>query len=138
MSEQRIPSDDRLLSRPRAVWSLDSMSPRLRGHFENEVRHAAEAEVRGEREVAWRFLERAHILSQAHAWPHIRVHWTMFTFAWRTHNWREWLGQIPRLILAGPGSLVGRAPWGNTGGANVGIFTPMPIPKELRMILSEG
>lgn len=113
------------------------MNRRLRAHFEKELRDAAEAERRRERVIAWRFLERAHVLSQAHAGPHLRVHWAMFTFAWRTRNWRELLGQVPRLLLAGPGSLLGRAPLGNTGGTTVGIFTPMPIPEDLQALLRE-
>jgi hypothetical protein len=61
----------------------------------------------------------------------------MFAFAWRRRNFREWAGQIPRLLLAAPGSWLGRAPLGNTGGANVGIFTPMPIPDDLQALLRE-
>ncbi|MDY7225050.1 DUF3703 domain-containing protein [Hyalangium rubrum] len=116
---------------------MSTMSPRLSSHFEAELRQAQEAEAHGEREAAWRYLERAHILSQAHAGPHIRVHWRMFTFAWRTQNYRELLGQLPRLLLAGPGSLLGRAPRGNTGGTSVGIFTPMPIPEDLQALLRD-
>jgi len=33
------------------------------------------------------------------------------------------------------GSWTGRAPRGNTGGADVGIFTPMEIPPDLRALL---
>lgn len=113
------------------------MPPRLREHFERELRQSMEAEARGELDAAWTCLERAHILSQAHTGPHIRVHWKMFAFAWRTDDWRELLGQVPRLLLAGPGSLLGRAPLGNTGGANVGIFTPMPIPDDLQAMLRD-
>jgi len=113
------------------------MTPQLREHFTKELRRAAEAEARGERSAAWTFLERAHILSQAHAWAHLRVHWRMFSFAWRGRDARELLGQVPRLMLAVPGSLLGRAPRGNTGGANVGIFTPMPISEELQALLRE-
>ncbi|MFL5354536.1 DUF3703 domain-containing protein [Archangium sp.] len=114
------------------------MNPKLREHFEKELRQSVEAESRGELSSAWTFLERAHVLSQAHAIPHLQVHWAMFTFAWRTRDWRELLGQVPRLALAGPGSLLGRAPLGNTGGANVGIFTPMPIPEDLRALLRDS
>ena len=98
------------------------MTPRLRAHFEREPALAVEAEVRGERAEAWRYLERAQVLSQAHALPHLRVHGRMFGFAWRGWDTRELLGQLPRLLLAAPGSGLGRAPRGNTGGADVGIF----------------
>lgn len=108
------------------------MSPRLTGHFEGELANAAEAEATGDLTRAWRSLERAHVLSQAFAGPHLRVHWAMFAFAWRRGDVRELLGQLARLVLAAPGSWLGRAPRGNTGGADVGIFTPMPIPEDLR------
>jgi len=39
------------------------------------------------------------------------------------------------VLLAAPGSWLGRAPLGNTGGANVGIFTPMAIPEDLQRML---
>jgi hypothetical protein len=54
----------------------------------------------------------------------------MLAFAIRTRDRREALGQLPRLIFAAPGSWIGRAPQGNTGGADVGIFTPMEIPAD--------
>ncbi|MCY0998399.1 DUF3703 domain-containing protein [Myxococcus sp. MISCRS1] len=114
------------------------MEPKLRIHFEKELRQASEAEAKGHLQLAWHSLERAHILSQAHAWPHLQVHGAMFCFAWRRGNLSELAGQLPRLLLAAPGSWLGRAPLGNTGGANVGIFTPMPIPGDLQAIFQEA
>lgn len=114
------------------------MTPRLREHLEAQLRQSVEAEARGELPAAWGLLERAHVLSQAHAGAHLRVHGKMFAFAWRRGDVRELLGQVPRLLLAGPGSLLGRAPRGNTGGARVGIFTPMPIPEDLQALLRDG
>lgn len=67
-------------------------------------------------------LEEAHILSQPHAWPHFYVHWKMFSLAYEFSQRKEYLGQIPRLILAIPGSLTGRAPKGNVGSTRMGIF----------------
>ncbi len=111
------------------------MKPTLRVAFEAELRQAVEAEQGAELPRAWRHLERAHILSQAHAGPHIRVHVLMFTYGWRRGDMREMLGQFARILLAGPGSWLGRAPLGNTGGANVGILTPMRIPEDLQALL---
>lgn len=93
------------------------------------------SQARGADAAAWKSLERAHILSQAHPWPHTFVHWRMFVFALRTRNFREALGQVVRMLFAAPGSFLGRAPVGNTGGANVGIFQPMNVPADLRIIL---
>ncbi|HLT31433.1 MAG TPA: DUF3703 domain-containing protein [Myxococcaceae bacterium] len=112
------------------------MSPELKRHFEEALDDARSAETGGRWDLAWGALERAHVLSQAYALPHLRVHARMFRIAWRRRAVREVLGQVPRLILAVPGSLLGRAPRGNTGGANVGLFTPMPIAAELEAILA--
>lgn len=111
------------------------MNAALRESFQAELAMARTAEVRGDVRLAWRSLERAHVLSQAFAGPHLRVHWVMAGFAWRRWDVRELLGQLPRLLLAAPGSWSGRAPRGNTGGSNVGIFTPMEIPADLQLLL---
>lgn len=67
-------------------------------------------------------LEEAHILSQPSAIPHLHVHWRMFLLAFEFKQWSEVLGQIPRLMLAVPGSLLGKAPKGNVGSTKMGIF----------------
>lgn len=67
-------------------------------------------------------LEEAHLLSQPFALPHFMVHWEMFKLAFDCRQWNEVLGQIPRLILAMPGSWLGRAPKGNVGSTKMGIF----------------
>ena len=92
----------------------------------------AEGDLAGE----WRHLERAHILSQPLAWAHLVTHLAMFTAAWRRREVREVIGQAARLLLAVPGSLSGRYPVGNTGGADVSAFRPMPIPDDLRPLLA--
>lgn len=72
--------------------------------------------------IALSYLEEAHILSQSKAWPHFQVHWKMFLLALRHTEFKEVLGQIPRIILAIPGSLLGLAPRGNVGSTKMGIF----------------
>ena len=68
------------------------------------------------------FLESAHLVSQPYAFLHFLVHWEMFKLAIRHLVWPEILGQIPRLILAIPGSVFGKAPKGNIGSTKMGIF----------------
>ncbi len=111
------------------------MDPALRAAFVSELDDARRAEGHRDFAMAWSRLERAHILSQAHAGPHVGVHLRMAGFAFRRRDLRELLGQIPRILLAAPGSWTGRAPRGNTGGADIGIFTPIEIPPDLRAIL---
>ena len=96
---------------------------------------AASARRQEDRAEEWRHLERAHILSQPMAVPHIRTHLDMLSYAVRRRDPRELAGQLFRLVVAGPGSLTGRYPVGNTGGANVSAFRPMPIPDDLRQLL---
>jgi hypothetical protein len=106
--------------------------------FDDELAAASSAEAEGALSEAWRRLERAHVLSQPFAGRHLSVHCRMLGFAWRRRDLRELAGQLPRILLAAPGSLSGRAPRGNTGGASVGIFTPMAIPADLAALLSGG
>jgi hypothetical protein len=79
----------------------------------------------------WPALERAHIASQPWAWPHTRVHAAMLRTAWRLRDRREITGQMIRLIVAGPGSLTGRYPLGNTGRTTMGLTEEGPIPDDL-------
>lgn len=108
----------------------------LLNHFNQELTNAKAALGKGHLQVSWRHLERAHILGQA--WPvqHTKAHWRMVSFAFRIKNWKEVLGQIPRLIVGGVKSFVGEIPVGNTGGANVPPLKPMEIPKDLQEILN--
>ena len=62
---------------------------------------------------------RAHILSQPMAGPHVRTHPAMFASAGRRRDRHEVVGQLFRIIVAAPGSITGRYPVGNTGGADV-------------------
>jgi hypothetical protein len=111
------------------------MNARLRSAFLEELAAAGRAEQESDPARAWRHLERAHVLSQAYAWRHLRVHGRMFAFAWRRRDGRELLGQLPRLLLAAPGSWTGRAPRRSAGGTDVGTFTPMEIPTDLQALL---
>jgi hypothetical protein len=83
----------------------------------------------------WKHLERAHILSQPMAGAHVRTHLAMLAYGFRRRDPHEIVGQLLRLIVAGPGSWSRRYPVGNTGGADVSAFQPMPVPEDLRAIL---
>lgn len=79
----------------------------------------------------WQHLERAHIVSQPDPWLHTCNHAAMLALALRQRDRREAIGQVVRLIVAAPGSLTGRYPVGNTGRADAGLMTRMPIPDDL-------
>jgi hypothetical protein len=115
------------------------MSPYLRKCFLNEIdSYKLSFTHEQNHNSAWNHLERAHILSQFYVGPHLLVHLYMMIFAVKTRDWREALGQIPRLILAAPGSYFHRAPLGNTGGSDVGIFQQMEVPLDLQEILNKN
>ncbi|NVK85705.1 MAG: DUF3703 domain-containing protein [Cytophagia bacterium] len=81
--------------------------------------------------AAWNHLERAHVIGQAYPWPHTYVHWKMLQFGVSIKSWKEVLGQIPRLLVGGVKSFVGKIPVGNTGGANIPPLKPLPIDPEI-------
>lgn len=99
---------------------------------------ARAARANGDAPGEWRHLQRAHILSQPMVGPHLSTHAAMLAAALRRRMVREGAGQILRLILAGPASMTGHYPAGNTGGADVSAFRPMPIPDDLRPLLAIG
>src|SRR5215218_429596 len=93
---------------------------------ERDAARAARAVGDGASE--WHHLERAHILSQPVAGLHLRTHVAMLAAGVRRRDRREVVGQLLRLVVAGPGSLTGRYPVGNTGGADVNALGPILIP----------
>jgi hypothetical protein len=106
-----------------AAWSIERAAGR-------------NARARGDVAAEWRHLERAHILSQPKVVLHVRTHAAMLAAGIRRHDRREVIGQLLRLVVAGPGSLTGRYPVGNTGGADVSALVAMPIPDDLAPYLS--
>ena len=107
----------------------------LRQAWTDERNAARAARRRGDVAGEWAHLERAHILSQPMVVPHLRTHVAMLGAGLRRRDRREVVGQLLRLVVAGPGSLTGRYPVGNTGGADVSALAPMPIPDDLRPFL---
>ena len=82
-------------------------------------------------------MERAHILAQPWAVQHTEVHWFMLRFGFKIKNWREIVGQIPRLFVGGVYSFVGKIPVGNTGGVNVPPLQPMEIPEDIKEMMKQ-
>ena len=81
-------------------------------------------------ELAWKYLEEAHIFSQPDAAMHVYVHWKIFPLAKKQRDRSEILGQVLRLLLALPSSVFRVYPAGNNGRSNVGLFSPMPLSKR--------
>ena len=116
--------------------SLMGLASAAVDRLNENMRGARSAEIVGDVEGAWELLEQAHILSQPSAWLHVRVHASMLGLAWRTRDTVEIRGQLLRLSVAGPGSVLGRYPVGNTGRSNVPATLPMRVPPELEKLLA--
>ena len=107
------------------------MKPGLKAAFAAELAAARSVFQRGAFDEAFPHLERAHILAQRHTGPHVTVHWWMLRVGMRRGDLREVVGQLARIAAALVFSRIW-VPLGNTGGANVSAFRPMPVPEDLR------
>ncbi|MEW5688214.1 MAG: DUF3703 domain-containing protein [Pseudomonadota bacterium] len=112
-------------------------SPERRAAYATEAAAAREALADGDLDAAFARLERAHILGQPWAGAHSWTHWMMLRVGWRRRDAREVAGQLLRLAAGGVFSWLGRAPAGNTGGADVSAFRPMPYPEDLEALCRE-
>jgi hypothetical protein len=104
----------------------------LRAAWLAELAAARAFRAAGDSAREWGRLERAHVLSQPMPVAHTRTHVAMLTYGVRRHDRREVVGQLIRLVVAGPGSVTGRYPVGNTGGAAISLRAVLPIPDDLR------
>ncbi|MBX3720737.1 MAG: DUF3703 domain-containing protein [Turneriella sp.] len=114
------------------------MNKILKSAFTEEMQKAKSDFASGNFKSCFRHLERAHVLGQRNVIPHTVNHWWMLKVGFKLGDTREIWGQIIRILVAGIGSILGKAPIGNTGGANVGILKPMPIPEDLAAILRKS
>ncbi|MFZ6051350.1 DUF3703 domain-containing protein [Halocola ammonii] len=114
------------------------MPSALKKHYRVELSGYKLAIDKNNFQLAWRHLERAHVLGQAYPLEHSLAHWKMLKFGFRIKNTREILGQLPRLLVGGVKSFVGKIPVGNTGGANVPPLKSLPIEPDLAKIFQEA
>lgn len=114
------------------------MPQTLRPFFEAELKAYLVCLHSGNLLEAWHHLERAHVIGQSYPYAHSLVHWKMLLFGIRIKSAREIVGQIPRLLVGGVKSFVGKIPAGNTGGANVPPLKPLPIDPEVLAIFTKA
>lgn len=107
---------------------------RIRPSVQLEIDAAAACEARGDADQAFAHLERAHVLGQAATVEHARAHWAMLRWALRRRAAHEALGQAWRIVGATLKTWLW-VPAGNTGGANVSGFKPMPVPPDLQRLI---
>lgn len=110
----------------------------LNDAIERELHAADEFTASGDLAAAFHHLERAHVLGQASTYEHTRIHWRMLKLGLRMRSPREIWGQIIRIVGASTKTPLGIYPKGNTGGANVWFFKPMPVPDDLKKLLDEA
>ncbi len=108
-----------------------TMDQRHRAGYRAERASAADSQRSGDLQRAWRHLERAHVVAQPFPVAHIGSHVAMLRLGWRLRDREEVLGQLVRIVVAGPGSALGRYPRGNTGRARVPLREEMPLPPDL-------
>lgn len=104
----------------------------LKIHFDKELALYRNYLSAGNFQLAWQHLERAHVIGQAYPWPHTYVHWLMLKFGIKIKDAKEIIGQLPRLMVGGVKSFVGKIPVGNTGGSNVPPLKSMPIAEDIQ------
>ena len=110
----------------------------LKPYFDSEIEKYYLALEGGNLNKAWNHLERAHIIGQRYPYNHSYAHWKMLQFGFKIKSGKEILGQIPRLIVGGVKSFVGKIPEGNPGGANVPPLKPFPIEQEIKEIFMKA
>jgi Protein of unknown function (DUF3703) len=103
--------------------------------YEQEVGQANEALRRDDFGAAFKHLERAHVLAQRMTVRHTYIHWRMLVAGLRRRDYREVVGQIPRMLASVLFSKLW-VPRGNSGRARVSAFKPMPVPADLRHLVS--
>lgn len=115
-----------------------TMPKKLKPYFDQELTEYTWYLEAENLRAAWNHLERAHIIGQAYPYYHSYVHWKMLLFGIRIKDIKEVIGQIPRLLVGGVKSFVGKIPVGNTGRANIPPLKPLPISEELLSIFKKA
>ena len=62
----------------------------------------------------------------------------MLQFGFKIKSTKEVIGQIPRLLVGGIKSFVGKIPVGNPGGTNVQPLKSFPIEQEIQEIFTKA
>ena len=115
---------------------MPSFAKAIRPYVTQEIQQARHSWAAGQRDQAFRHLERAHVLGQSSTLQHVRTHWHMFLWGIRSKSSREALGQVVRMVGAATKTVIGLVPSGNTGGSNVSPFKPLPVSQDLAGILA--
>lgn len=113
------------------------MKATQRKAFDHAIQDARARMREGRWDEAYVQLERAHVLGQRYVVPHVVSHWLMLRVEISRRAPVAAVGQVVRIVLGIVGSAIGVLPVGNTGGSNVSMFAPMPIPAELAALMED-
>jgi hypothetical protein len=86
---------------------------------------------------AFHHLEDAHVIGQHSTYLHCLAHFHMLKHGIKHRDPKEIIGQVFRLVGALTKTAIGFIPAGNTGGANVSPFKPLPISHDNQVILDK-
>ena len=114
------------------------MTTSLKEAIEQELAISESFILKGNDELAFYHLERAHVLGQTSTFEHTRIHWRMFKLGVRKLSPGEISGQFIRIVGAATKTPFGIYPVGNTGGSNVWFFKSMPVPDDLQQTIDKA
>lgn len=118
---------------------MNTLMPKsLKKYYNLELEEYQKSLKIGNFQLSWKHLERAHIIGQAYPLEHTYVHWEMLKFGIKIKNTKEIFGQIPRLLVSGIKSFVGKIPVGNTGGANIPPLKSLPIGDDILAMFKQA
>jgi hypothetical protein len=103
-----------------------------------ELELAITARQSGDHAAELQHLENAHVLGQRSTRLHVKVHWLMLRWGIRQASPKEVLGQLFRMTGAATKTAFGLIPDGNTGGANVSPFKPMPLSAKHTALIEKA
>jgi hypothetical protein len=106
--------------------------------FNREIALARNLIAAGDPKVAFKHLERAHVIGQTFVATHAKAHWLMLRLEIRRGRVAAVFGQAVRLVLGVVGSAIGVVPIGNTGGTDISMFKRLPIAPELQEIIDDS
>ena len=103
--------------------------------YSREISLAQDVLIGRDHVACFTHLERAHVLAQRRTLRHTYVHWLMLRAGLSGGDYREVIGQMPRMFASVLFSRIW-VPLGNTGRARVNAFKAMPVPEDLRNLVS--
>ena len=114
------------------------MPDSLKLYYDIEISNYQLKMINSELSEAWNHLERAHVIGQAYPYQHSYARWKMLLFGIKIKSVREIIGQLPRLLVGGVKSFVGKIPVGNTGGADIPPLKSLPIQEDIQAIFEKS